>query len=249
MDNINKKLEKLPQKKDKRTLKLAKYLDFSTFPPIPEKIIWSKAISKWTMMKNDEVGDCAIAGIGHIIQTWTANESTEKILTDDQIVDNYSAICGYDKENDQNDNGCIMLDVLNYWRAHGIETHDIEGYVSVNPKNKTEIKAALYLFGSIYIGLNLPLYAENNNEWTVPPIYQGEETIGSWGGHAVIIVDADDDNLQIISWGKRMRMDWKFFQKYCDEAYAAFGPEDWITDGSAPNGFNIDELRKNLRKF
>ena len=244
-----KKLGKLPPKRDNRTLKLAKYLDFDTFPPIPERIVWSGPVSEWTMMKNDEVGDCAIAAVGHIVQTWTANESKEVILSDDQIVDAYAEICGYDKENNQNDGGCIMLDVLNFWRKNGIETHDIEGFVSVNPKNKKEIMAALYLFGSVYIGLNLPLYIQDMDEWMYPSPTGADDIPGSWGGHAVMIVDADQESLQIVSWGKRMKMGWAFFHKYCDEAYCVFGPEDWATDGAAPNGFDIEQLRRNLNKL
>lgn len=242
----NFKLGKLPPKIDSRTLKLASFLDLHTLPPIPESVKWSAKINTWPMFKNDEIGDCAIAGLAHLIQSWTANESTEVILPDDQVVDLYSTICHYDKGDYRTDEGCVLLDVLKFWRNTGVNGHKIEGFVSVNPARINEVKAAIYLFGGLYIGVSLPLAAEVNMSWTLPFQNSGIEDKGSWGGHCVIVVDADDSGLSTITWGNKRKMDWAFFQKYCDEAFAIFGPDQWASDGIAPNGFNIDQLRRDL---
>jgi hypothetical protein len=244
---VEPKLGKLPAVYDRRTLKLANFIEIDKLPLIPEEIIWSKMITQWPMMRNDEIGDCGIAGAGHLIQTWSANESREIILSDDAVVDAYSLICGYDKQSGDNDNGCILLNILNHWRTDGISGHRIEGFVSVNFLDQKEIMAALYLFGPVYIGLQLPLFAQINPEWTFPPQVEGPDVPGSWGGHCVIAVDATPDYLSVVSWGKIIKMNWAFFRKYCDESYAVFSPDDWATDGTAPNGFKIDQLRENLK--
>ena len=83
------KLGKLPAKHDLRTLCFENYY---TFPDPPAERLWSSKVSDYGMIRNDEIGDCAIAGPGHLIQTWTANADKEIILSDDEIVETYSII-------------------------------------------------------------------------------------------------------------------------------------------------------------
>lgn len=244
------KLGKLPVKRDKRTLKLAKFIDWKQFGETPKSVEWSKAVSGFSMMRNDELGNCAIIGVANIVKSWTANESKEETMTDERIVNAYATICGYNPVTDEDDNGCVLLDVLNYWKHNGIDGHKIEGFVSINPKSKREVKAAVYLFGAVYLGLQLPAFAENTDKWNLPregPSYEIHP--GSWGGHCVVILDADDDFVTIVSWGRLIKMNWEFLMTYADEAYAVFAPDDWATDGTAPNGFDIDSLRKKLHQL
>jgi hypothetical protein len=244
------RLGKLPVKKDRRTLKLAKFLDWKEYHDTPEKVEWSKAVGGFSMMKNDELGNCAIIGVANIVKSWTANERVEITISDDNIVDAYARICGYKPVTDEDDNGCVLLDVLNYWKVIGIDGHKIEGYVSINPKSKREVKAAVHLFGAVYLGLQLPAFAENTDEWNLPREGKSYELLpGSWGGHCVVILDADDEYVTVVSWGRLIKMNWEFLAAYADEAYAVFAPDDWATDGTAPNGFDIASLRKKLHEI
>lgn len=244
------KLGKRPVRKDRRTLKLAKFIDWDKFPHTPERVEWSKAVSGFSMMKNDTLGNCAIVGAANIVKSWTANERVEITMTDDNIVDAYAKICGYKPVTDEEDYGCVLLEVLNYWRIIGIDGHKIEGYVSINPRSKREVKAAVHLFGAVYIGFQLPAFAENTDLWNLPRDGPSSEILpGSWGGHCVVALDADDEYLTIVSWGRLIKVNWEFLAAYCDEAYAVFAPDDWATDGTAPNGFDIESLRKSLKDF
>lgn len=249
-EHETRKLGKLPVVKDSNTLKLSKFIDWTKFHEIPEKIEWTKAVSGFSMMKNDELGNCAIVGVANILKSWSANEYEETTITDDNIVDAYSRICGYKPLTNEEDNGCVMLNVLNYWRDVGIDGHKIEGYVSINSKSVREVKAAVYLFGGVYLGLQLPSFSERTDEWFLPREGSSYEILpGSWGGHAVVILDADDEYLTCITWGRMIKMNWDFLFAYADEAYAAFAPSDWAKDGTAPNGFDIDSLRNALHKL
>lgn len=240
------KLGKLAPKHDPRTLKLVNYL---FLPSFPESYQWSlKASSNWGMMKNDRIGCCTCAAAGHMIQDWTANCGNEVTISDNDVIVAYSGNSGYNPKTGENDNGAVEMDVLKYWRKIGIGNHFIEAFVSVNLRNLNHVKAAIYLFGGIYVGIALPITAQNQDIWNVAygPDANGDDTVpGSWGGHAVTIIDYDKYGLTCITWGAKKRMTWDFFSKYCDEAYAIISP-DFFVDGKAPHGFNIDELRKDL---
>jgi hypothetical protein len=70
-DHSNMKLGRKAIKTDTRTLALGKYLKPSLPAPPPSKD-WTRGITAWSMMLNDKLGCCTIAGIGHAIQVWSA---------------------------------------------------------------------------------------------------------------------------------------------------------------------------------
>ena len=46
-----------------------------------------------------------------------------------------------------------------------------------------------------------------------------------------------------------MPMTWEFFDKYCDEAYAAISP-DFLGDGArTPSGFDLGQLQSDLAQI
>jgi len=239
------KLGKLAPRLDRRTLRLSNYLRLDRLPPAPETCVWDAGIADWGMMRNDEVGDCTCAAAGHQIQAWTGENGSPITATDYEIIAAYSAITGYGPDDPNSDNGAVMLDVLNYWRQTGIAGHKITAYASVNLKDAEIVKAALNLFGGLYVGLALPTSAQEQALWT--PADGPDGRPGSWGGHAVATVDYDADTLACVTWGKLQRMDWGFFGACCDEAYAVLS-EDWAVAGKlAPSGFDFAALPAELK--
>jgi len=249
------KLGKLAPRADVRTLRLVHYLD-SDIPAPPPAVDWSGAVTWWGMMANDVIGDCTIAAAGHLLEGWTANNGTEVIPADADIVAAYSAVSGYVPDDPVTDRGAVELDVLNYWRQEGIAGHRIYAYASLDVGNIEHIKQAVYLFGGCYIGLALPLSAQGQDVWDTTGLgaWLGrvflsrkhlDPTPGSWGGHAVSIVGYDADGLTCVTWGARKRMTWSFWRRYCDEAYAVLST-DWIPEGREVRGFYFDELQQDL---
>lgn len=240
------KLGKRPVRHDKRTLLLADYLT-GPLPPPPAAQDWARHLAKIGMMLNDQIGDCTCAAAGHAIQIWSSNANREVTVSDADVVAAYSAITGYSPNDPSTDNGAVELDVLNYWRQTGIGGHKIAGFVKLEPKNTSHIESAIALFGGTYIGLGLPISAQNQNVWSVVGGPDGEP--GSWGGHAVYVVEYDAHGLTCITWGQLKRMTWGFWQQYCDEAYGILS-NDWLnpTTHIAPNGFNIGVLMADLQK-
>lgn len=240
------KLGKQAAKYDDRTLMFADYARIpQLLPEVPVKYEWSKKMSSIGMMLNDNIGDCAIATAGHLTQLWTANNNNQIIISDSDILKAYSDISGYDPKTGENDNGCVVLDVLNYFRKTGIGGHKIGAYVSVNIHNLANVKAACYLFGGVYLGVALPVSAQGKDRWSMP--VRGENGIrGGWGGHAIPISDIYASYGNVITWGQLLQMDWDFFSAYCDEAYAIISP-DFIVNDKSPVGFDMAQLQSDLR--
>lgn len=248
VDHSTMRLGKHPARRDDRTLQMASYLRVEELPKIPTEYSWAGKVSKWPMMKNDTVGDCTCAAAGHLIEEWTADVGATFVPTDDQIIAAYSAITGYDPKTGANDNGANELDVLNYWRKTGIADRKIQAYVALEPRNRNHVLAAVYLFGGCYIGVQLPLSAQKQRVWAVPPEGPtGRGAPNSWGGHAVPVVAYDDHGLTVVTWGALKRMTWSFWETYCDEAYAILSP-DFLKAEKSPLGFDVVALEEDLKQ-
>jgi hypothetical protein len=240
------RLGKMAPRYDPRTLLMASYVKHEFIPPPPDKRYWSaKAASDWGMMKNDVLGDCTCAAIGHLIQAWTANSTTEVTISDDDVVRLYEEFCGYKPGDPGTDEGGVELDVLNGFVKQGAAGHKIDGYVALEPHNHDHVRASIDLFGGIYTGVALPLSAQDQKVWSVVR-HAPNATPGSWGGHAIAIVDYDKSGLACVTWGALKRMTWQWFDMYCDEAYAILS-QDWANAGRmAPSGFDYAALTADL---
>jgi hypothetical protein len=245
------KLGKLPARHDPRTFQFAKYLRTSGLPPAPASQEFDSKVASWPMMKNDTVGDCTCAAAGHMIEQWTTYSGTPFTPTDAQVIAAYSAITGYDPATGANDDGANMLDVLNYWRKTGVANHKVMAFAALEPKNHTQIQDALYLFGNVYLGVALPVSAQKQTVWTVPPGGPvGHGAPGSWGGHCIPIVAYNPRALTVVTWGALKTMTWTFLDTYCDEAYAVLS-QDWVNQGTHvnPNNFDLATLKSDLAQL
>lgn len=250
------KLGKQPPKYDRRTLQFEQYVDHATLGPritLPRMVNWGTKVKNWPMMMNDTIGDCTIASKGHLVQEWSTNTGNPVIIPDEAILKAYEDVSGYVPGDPSTDNGAVMLDVLNYFRHTGIGGHNIFAYVALEPGNTTHVQEGIYLFGAVDIGLALPLSAQNQvgRVWSV--VSGPESEPGSWGGHCVPVIHYDfrfQQMLYCVTWGRIQPMTIRFFQKYCDEAYALLSEQDWINKkGVDPSGFNFQELEKDLNSI
>lgn len=250
IDFSKKKLGKMMPKYYPRTLRMDKYLT-SSLPPPPPYRAWSKAIHfPCGEMMNDQIGDCTIAAVGHGVQVLTANTGSEVTIQDPDIEVAYEAVGGYKPSDPSTDNGCALLDVLNYWRKTGIGGHHILAYMRVSPLNLAHVQTAIEYFGGLYIGIGLPqsAQAQIGGVWDVPQGgVTGAGALYSWGGHGVWMPDYDECGFNVITWGERQRMTLAFQQTYNDESFAVV-TQDFINKSTQanPNGLNLALLQQDL---
>lgn len=247
-DHSKMKLGKATPVHDPRTLLLANYIK-ATLPPAPVQYAYATDIgaTSWGMMGNDKIGDCTCAAAGHLIMEWTDDNGQLVTPPDTAIIAAYSAITGYNPATGANDNGAVELNVLKYWRKTGIAGHQITAFAALEPQNDNHVMQGVYLFGGCYIGLALPVSAQQQTVWSVPPGgATGDGKPGSWGGHAVPVIGYDNDGLTLITWGAIKRMTWSFWNTYCDESYVIISP-DFVSNKPAKNGFDLAALEQDLK--
>jgi len=262
MANVNKQLgrHRSPQHKLDKCLKLANYVNVSALPVVPDNLNWisGNESTSWGMMLNDSLGSCTCSAIGHLIQVDTLlSTGTMVTVPDSAILSAYEIVGNYDPSDPSTDNGANMVDVLNFCKNTGIGGHKIVGYATFDPTNAGLLQAALWLFGSLYLGFTLPVSAQNQTDagmWSV-----AKNDGGVWGGHAINLTsysnfptnqtnpDSSARLGKLITWGKAISVTENFLNKYCDEAHVIL-TQDWVNKNSNANiaGFNYNALVSDL---
>jgi hypothetical protein len=176
------------------------------------------SVGQWGMDANDQYGDCTIAGVAHTIIAWnTRYGHSTPVPSVGQIIQTYLRLTGGE------DTGLVEADVLTVWKQQGLFDNQIQLFAPVR-NIADEIKESIYLTGTCYLGINLPQSAEtafaNGEPW--------EYVAGSpiLGGHCVVAVGWTPLYCYIVSWGEVVKVNWRFVEAYCEEAWAVFGPEE-----------------------
>ena len=145
------------------------------------------------------------------------------------------------------DDGCVLLDVLNYWRKNPICGVQLGAYAAVNPQDQDEAEVALEIFGGLYAGAQLPLAAQTQDVWDVSPAPSPQSSVpGSWGGHCIPFGKYDAQRVSCVTWGAVKDATWPWLQQYVDELYALISP-DWLNGaGVTPEGLDLATLQADL---
>lgn len=232
---------------DSRTARLSRYFTKQLAPPPPARD-WTKGITEWQMLMNDQLGDCTCAGIGHAVQVWSANGSAEATVTDAEVLGIYESWCGYDPSDPSTDEGGIELNVLKDFKAQGFAGHKLQAFASVLPATIAHVKQAINLFGGLYIGLEVPQFIMPADGSDTPPVWDvtpaADNTI--IGGHCVYVTGYDATTFTFISWGTLWKMTTPFWTKFVDESYALISPDFIAANGLAPNGFRLADLESDI---
>jgi hypothetical protein len=229
------KLGRLPSKKDYRALRFATYS--KKLPPPPAFCAWDGKLSRLTMAGNDDYGDCVYASSAHMTQIATANESTEVIPSDADVVREYLAFTG------GRDNGANILDALKSWRKKGdsgLWGQPLWAFVAIDPTNHEQLQQAISILGAVKFGVDLPTGWRNADIWDL------DGRPGSWGGHDVCALGYDSKYVYVYTWGEKVPVTYPAIDEYVSEAHALLLPA-WIArDAISPSGFDLAALHDDL---
>jgi len=244
------KLGRKAVKTDSRSIKLARYLTSKFTNPM--KVSWTVGMpNNFGMMKNDLLGDCTCAGCGHAEQVFSSNTGNEITVTDSVILAAYEQWCGYSPADPSTDQGGVELDVLNSWKQNGLGGRKLDAFATVNFKSLHEVHRAISLFGGVYIGVGLPITAQNQTVWDVVPNSGADGEKNSWGGHCVFCpaYNQTDSTITCITWGSAKQMSNLFWDEYVDEAYCLIAADWFKSSGVDPTGLNLAQLMADVSQI
>lgn len=236
------RLGRLPYDPNRPALRLTGRLQ-GTVPPNPVVADWLSKVTTWPMYGNDQYGDCVWAMIGHMIEAWTQYAGGTAVeVTTEQLLAAYSAVTGFNPNDPATDQGTNIADALEYWRVTGVAGHKILAYAKVDHTNPAEVEAAINLFGSLAVGVNLPASAMDQfnagQEWTV---VQGSPNDGGHAIHAGAYDTAAKD-ARVTTWGNVQPLDDPWWNAFVEECWAVITPEWVAATGLTPSGLDLQGL-------
>lgn len=208
-----------------KTCKLSNYIDLSKFPNPPPAVDWGqKAPNSTQMFKNDEIGDCAVAGYLHhkeiILQTAGlgisfADPTALEIYEWATAAENNGV--AYTPNDPNTDTGLVLVEFLEGLRQRGL----ILAHAEIDITNDREVQIARWLYGGVYRGVSLPEFAQNlEDTWEIPTNPKGSAVAGSWGGHCINDkARLANGSMLVTSWGKTITVTPAFMNAYQSEGH------------------------------
>lgn len=241
------KLGRLPADPACKVVKLADHINLTSGWKPPDTIDWATKAENSIRdpLGNLSLGNCVIAGKGHHVGAWSANDSDsggEILATAEEAVRAYHEICG------PGDNGCVITRVLDVMRTQGIKfggmPRRIDGYASVDWTQPDLLRAAIFLFGGVTIGFNFP------KSWLSSAIWDATNS-PTVGGHDVAALRYDARGVYVASWGREYLMTWAAIAQRgrIDECYALLSPNWTNNDKLSPAGVDVAGLTRALTEI
>lgn len=205
--------------------------DFLTAPlPPPPDDFHGHAGAAIGMFGNDRYGDCTIAGAANYraIRAKLDGEPAPP-TSEDAVVKQYLALS-------PNDDGLVEIDVLQRSKSTGLElggpTWMSAVWATVGGYDEKTFKSLIAIFGALYLGVELPLDAQNQDVWHATTGRGGAP--GGWGGHCLLASGwTKGGPYELITWGgvKGATEDW--LVEYEDEIHV-------IVDADSAAVANVD---------
>lgn len=208
-------------------LELGKYLT-GTVPSHPALADYLKKLSNWQMLGNDQYGDCVSVTWANTRRLVTAYLSSEEYPGLPEVITFYKT---QNQSFPSEDNGMDIQLALNYLvKNGGPDGTKALAFAAVDYTNPDEVKAAIAIFGSVWIGINVLDTNEDefnaNRPWDYNP---GGQNVG---GHSVVVGGygasgsgrlAGDE--KFITWAEETSFTDAFWNNQVEEAWVVIWPE------------------------
>jgi len=224
--------------KNAPALRLASFLS-SAVPAHPRSEDYLAKLADWQMLGNDVAGDCNAVTWANMRRLVTAALSTEYYPTQAQVWQFYqtqnpgfdpSGTSSTNGPGSKQDQGMDIQTGLEYLHSTGgPDGVKVVAFAKVDPTNLNEVKAALAIFGGLWLGIlvldaNQKQFSEGH-AWT--------DVAGSPidGGHAILGGGYTTADVKFITWAKETKFAKSFWDgaaqgnRLVEEAWVAIWPE------------------------
>ena len=233
-------------------LKFGAYFKADLLPTVPAVFGRPWLITQWGMLANDTVGDCVWASADHRTMLLCAEAGSKvPVFTPTTATADYSAATGYTPTDPSTDQGTDMTAAAAYQQKIGVldingDRHKTNIYTALNVSNLDELARAVYLFGAVDIGVQLPETAQDQYNEAVPWDVTSSSTEG---GHCIPIVGRNSaGNWLCVTWGRLQAITPAFITAYMDEGIVSLSLERLNAKGLSPESYNQAQLLDDFKQ-
>jgi len=212
------------------------------------EVDWGQQVKSWPMLKNDQLGNCTIASLFHLVQAMSSFGGTVdeiQLGTDDEAVRAYTDIDGYNAKDPSTDQGGDPSHVFHMWLAQGITIAGVSNMplaVFRLPVNNIALcRTTLAYLGPLVLDVALPIVAQTQDTWAAPAALTGNAAPGSWGGHQLICTRLGASSMNLPTWDLVKTAELNWWSAYVEQVWAIIHPL-WLRAGMAPSGFDFAQL-------
>lgn len=209
-------------------------------PAHPESVDYL-AIPGWEMLGNDRYGDCVAVTWANARRLLTRQVDAEHYPDLDAVLTLYrTQNPGFPQQDDGMDIQLCLEHLVSQGGPDGVKA---VAFARVNLADEDEVRAALALFGFLWVGVQVQsMNMSHDVPNGVPWDYYRSANIG---GHSIIVGGYDSDNVggdqTMVTWGKHTSMTDAFWSHQVDEAWVCIWPEH-LTDRQFLDGISLPDL-------
>ena len=227
-----------------------------TAPAHPASVDYLSKLSNWQMLGNDVAGDCNAVTWANMRRLVTATLSTEEYPDQAQVWQFYetqnpgfdpSGSSDTDGPGSSDDQGMDVQTGLEYLHANGgPDGVRAVAFAKVDHANLDEVKAAIAIFGSLWLGV-LVLDA-NQTEFADGKPWTDVRGSRIDGGHAIVAGGYDTNDVDFITWAKETEFAKSFWDgsvkgnSLVEEAWVVIWPEHLGTR-EFQEGVDLNQLK------
>jgi hypothetical protein len=203
------------------------------------------------MYLNNSVGDCVCADTAHQVLLHTANSGTGFVVpTDDDVLALYEAVGGYKPGDPSTDQGCDETSMEEYLQTTGFCSQKSAGSGMIDPGTLDHVRWGIQLFGGVRLGIVVDEQMEDQFSNRQPWKTAADPNDPNAGGHDVFAFAYDNaaGTFSVFTWGGIATVEATLMgnSAFLDEVHGSVWPDFIAATGSAPNGFNLQQLLADL---
>jgi len=232
--------------KNAPALMLANFLS-GVVPDHPLSEDYLSRLQNWQMLGNDQYGDCVAVTWANMRRLVTATLATENYPTLDQVLTLYRT---QNPNFPTQDDGMDIQTCLEYLhQTGGPDGTKVVAFARVNYSNLDEVKAAMAIFGCLWIGINVQ--QANVVEFNRGQPWDYVSGSPTEGGHSVIgggYTGAASKDVSFITWAQETEFTDNFWNKQVEEAWVVIWPEQ-LGSVEFQEGINLTQLATDYKEL